>query len=344
MKLFIFIYLFVNINILLAQTDYDLIIKKGIESYEKGDYDNAISIFQEGIIKEPENDLAIYEMALAYMAKKDYKMAITYLNLAIPLNGPSQLVSYNLLGSALNMIDEEKEAIKTFKTAIDKFGYNDELCYNLGLVYFKYEDFDDALEILQEGLKLNSNHASSHFLLGEVQVKEENYDKAIFSYYYFLMLEPASKRSKLIINKLIIIMVNKFNFLNRNNESTNVIYIPNVLLHEENNDFVPFFYNEMNKNKVKKEKTTVKIVGPDNVEFIIDQTIKIFNSNKLEIDEDEEDIWNKFYRPFFNDLKNANQIETFCYFICQSTSNDAATWLNNNPEKINSFIKWLQGN
>jgi len=328
MKLFIFIYLFVNFNILLAQTDYDLIIKKGIESYEKGDYDKAISIFQECIIKEPENDLAIYEMALAYMAKKDYKMVITYTNLAIKLNGPSQLVSYNLLGSALNMIDEEKEAIETFKTAIDKFGYNDELCYNLALVHFKYKDYDDAIDILIESLTINPTHPSSHLLLGECCVLEKDFDEAILAFYYFLLLEQHTPRTIFALDNIVSIFTEIFDFLDKGNSNTKKVYV-NESLGQNNPANVLMHLLQAAKNK---KGTAVINVSSKNVEFIKDQTIKLFNSKKIKVKR-YKSIWNKFYKPFFNDLKNSEHLETFCYFICRSSSDEAVTWLKNNPEK-----------
>lgn len=335
----LFVLLFISVSNLFSQTDYDLIIKKGIKAYENGDLNKAINIFQDGIIKEPENDLAIYELALVFMAKKDYKMAITYSELAIKLNGPSQLVSYNLLGSAINMIDEEKEAINIFKTAIDKYGFDHELCYNLALVHFKYKDYDDAIDILIESLTINPTHPSSHLLLGECCVLEKDFDEAILAFYYFLLLEQHTPRTVYALDNIVTIFTEIFNFLDNGNSISKKIYV-NESLGQNNPANILMHLLQAAKNK---KETAVINVSSKNVEFIKEQTIKLFNSNKIKIKR-SKNIWNKFYKPFFNDLKNSEHLETFCYFICRSSSDEAITWLKNNPEKKESFINWLQGN
>ena len=39
-------------------------------------------------------------------------------------------------------------------------------------------------------------------------------------------------------------------------------------------------------------------------------------------------------------MKTRNYVETFCYYIHQSGSAEATTWLSQNGAKVNEFLTW----
>ena len=158
------IFILIILNIILSQTDFERVIKKGIEYHNNSEYDKAIEMYKEAIKIEPENDIAYYELAMTYFQIEDYEKAFDYGDKAIDLEGKSQLKAYNLCGSALNMMGNERKAKYYFKKGIKKFDANYELCYNLALVYFKQNDFKDAKKILQKGI--------AHGVISQEKAKE----------------------------------------------------------------------------------------------------------------------------------------------------------------------------
>src|SRR3989338_3409838 len=77
-------------------------IKTGRRAYNKGDYDAAVNSYENVLKKDPESDLANYNLGTAYYKKGDYEKAVNYLqksllseNLKIKKN------AYYNLGNAL---------------------------------------------------------------------------------------------------------------------------------------------------------------------------------------------------------------------------------------------------
>jgi len=60
--------------------------------------------------------------------------------------------------------------------------------------------------------------------------------------------------------------------------------------------------------------------------------------NKVE----NNDIWDSYYIPFFYDLSKSNNMHTYFKYITQTESENSRLWLENNPDKLDQFDKWLR--
>lgn len=71
------------------------------------------------------------------------------------------------------MGDPEK-SIKVYEKALKKVGSNYLLHYNAGVSYINLGNWEKAREHAIQGIELNPNHTSSHFLLANIENKFNN--------------------------------------------------------------------------------------------------------------------------------------------------------------------------
>lgn len=277
MKLFIYIILLINLNIMLAQTDYDLIIKKGIESYEKGDYDSSIM---------------------------------------------------------------------NFNKIIDSYPFKDELYLYIAQSYVKLENYNMAIESINLGLTNNLINPRLHSLLGNIYFEIEQKELGVLCFYYYLFINPSEKESSENFTKIIEYFARQYaiKIINENKIKPRSSFNFNQYLPTTGTNYSSADYERdlINKYIELNLETALKMIDA----YFQKESAELFSNLKLPeviLKDKKPNVINDIYIPLFIDIVQSQHLETFCYFISQSTSNDAATWLNNNPEKIKSFIIWLQG-
>lgn len=66
---------------------------------------------------------------------------------------------------------------------------------SLGVVYINEKMYRQALLVLEKAVELNSEEAITYYLLGKIYEKNEKYNEAIKAWEKFIILEPDSKRT-----------------------------------------------------------------------------------------------------------------------------------------------------
>src|SRR5690606_12096811 len=152
------------------------------------------------------------------------------------------------------------------------------------------------------------------------------------------LLEFDTPRSRYALENMRYLFVKKFSDLN--NKVGRIKYVIEGI--DELNYSTIFFalLNEASKNK--ENDSSIQLFNLSDENLYSDFTKKFFNSDILRISNRRKDIWNKLYKPFFNDLVNSPHLETYCFYICQSTSETARTWLDENPDKVQDYLIWLR--
>jgi tetratricopeptide (TPR) repeat protein len=130
---------------------------RGLNFYEKSEYDHAISEYTEAIKSDPDNDFAnasvYYYRGLAYHHKHAYDVAIRDFNRAILLN-PAKATAYYYRGVTYYHKNEYDEAIRDFNEAIFLDPIDPTAYYYRGLAYHELAkeaqaeaDFDKAKQL-----------------------------------------------------------------------------------------------------------------------------------------------------------------------------------------------------
>ena len=317
----------------IAQNTVADFVEEGIQLHDNGNYDGAIDVYNNALLVEPKSTLVNYEISLSYFMKGDYNKAIEYSNKVIESNSNHLLQAYLTKGSCLDNLGKTKQSIKLFKKGIKKFGYNYLLNYNLALNYYKLKNYKEAEWNVTKAIELNSEHVSSHLLLGYILNETNKKVQSLLSLHYFLFLEPDSKRAE----EAFTLLLNNFGGnVTKDKDKPNTINISLLL-----NDDSQFGAAELMISLLEASKSLEENVGKTDEEMFIENTKSFFTIlGELRKRKDKDIYWD-FYTPFFYKIAKSDFIETYCYYISQVGNEKSRMWLDSHPSSIEEFGKWL---
>lgn len=318
-----------------SQTKVDSLVEIGIQYHDSGQFDKAIETYKKALMINPNSAIANYEIGMTYMYSKDYKNSIKHCDIVIKLNDKYLLPAYITKASCLDNLGETKESIKLFKKGIKKFGDNHLLYYNLALNYYKSKEYDKAEKALINAINTKPNHASSHLLLGNVMINKNQKVQSLLCLHYFLFLEPNSERSKTAYYLLEKQISGNVKADKDNPNQINIYLDPDQLESEFGNAEMMLFMlgasKSLEENKDKSEE-----------ELFIENTKSFFKILGEFKKEENTGLWWDFYIPFFDNIAKSDHIDTYCYYISQSSNSKSIDWLKNNNNKLKDFGAWLK--
>jgi tetratricopeptide (TPR) repeat protein len=307
-----------------AQEAQNNFIIEGIKMYDKGDYEGALEMYKKALASNPSSVQAKYEMASTYLQLKDYNNSIKLSDKVIAANREYVDQAYILKGSALDYLLKPQEAANTYKQAIKKFPKNQLLYYNLALTSFNLKNYKETDETLQQSLKLNPLHASSHFLLGLSMVTQGKRVQGMLALYNFLLLEPKSKKSASVLETLEDEWkkgASKGKTATAKKE-TDEFYTADLML-----DVLESSKN----NEANKNKPAIVLFAENTNSFFT-----ILGESK----KDKKGFWWNFYVDYFYKLALNHHTEALCYYITQSKDAAYDEWIKDNLKTMEAFSEW----
>lgn len=319
---------------LYSQISVDSLVEVGIQYHDNGEFVQAIETYKTALEIEPNSPLVNYEIALTYMYAGDYQNAIKHSDKVIKKNDKYLLQAYLVKGSCLDYLGKTKESIKLFKKGIKKFGDDHLLYYNLGYNYYNIKEFDKAEEAFIKAINTKANHASSHLFLGYLMYEKNQRVQSLLSLHFFLLLEPNSERSQNAYNLL---QSQLSGGVEKNQEEPGKIDIflsPDQLKSE-------FGTIDMMITILEASKSLEENEGKSDDQMFIENTTSFFKILGEHKTKENTGFWWDFYVPFFYLIAESEHIDTYCYYISQSTKETAVDWLKENEKRVTDFAKWL---
>lgn len=316
-----------------AQEHPDSLVRKGIQFQQKGEYNQAIQKYQEVLRNSPQHPQAHYELALAFFSLKDYNLALNHSNAV--LNQPQnnyQKGAYLIKGSALDNLGRAEAAIQVYEEGILKFSDNYLLYYNLALSSFNSQKYEKAEKAILGSLQRNPNHASSHLLLAHLMAQTERRVQAVLGLYYFLMLEPESRRSPSAYEMLQNLLKQGPSKSRSNQVTINLAKV------DKQPDFASADLllttlsasRSLESNKYKSE-----------TELFAEHTQAFFSV--LGSTATDDNFWHKMYTHFFSDMVAGGHAKAFAYHVSRSQENyQVNQWLNGHPEDMKALVNWVR--
>ena len=163
--------------------------EKGMERYNRKDYQGAIEYFRKAIELDPKYAMPWNNMGSAYGEMGDHNKEIEYYRKAIALN-PKFAFPWNNMEETYRKLGSYDKAIECFRKAIeldpkDAYPWN-----NIGYVYDKQGNRAKALECYQKAIELDQKIAVPWNLMGLSYVGSGDYDKAVECYRKAIELAP----------------------------------------------------------------------------------------------------------------------------------------------------------
>jgi tetratricopeptide (TPR) repeat protein len=325
--------LLLSINLLGQDDKIRELVSQGTELHDQGKYDEAISKYKAALDIDMNSTMANYELSYTYMATGQYENAIKFSKKVLDQNTNNQHEAYIVLGSSLDMLGKPDKAIKAYEEGLTKFPESNLLNYNLALTLFNQKEYDKAENAAINAVLAKPTHGSSHIILSAIMQSKGERVKALLPLYYFLMLEPNSRRSTRNYNSL-------RNLLGQGVEMKSDKKINVTVPFSASKDSV-FGAAEMMVSLIEASRYTEESKGKSDMESFIETNSKFFGILG-ELKKENKGIWWELYVPKFYDLIQTKNLEAFSYYISQSANSDTInTWIANNSDKMNQFKEWI---
>ena len=329
--LFVLIGLFLTASVF-AQSDVERLVAEGTQLHDQGKYSDAIIKYKEALSIDKNSTVANYELSYTYMTMENYADAIIYSKKVIDQKSDNLAPAYCVLGTSLDMQGNPAEAIKAYEKGLKKFPKDDMLNYNLALTTFKTGDYVKAEKAAINSIMARPTHGSSHLVLANVMSAKNERVKAVLPLYYFLLLEPNSKRSLVnleFLKKLLGQGVEKSGEKNIN------INVP-----ESKNESKEWMVGELTIGMLAATKYTAENEGKTENQIFVENTKSLFSV----LDESRKKntgLWWDLYVNRFGNLVKSNNVEAFGYYILQSSnSSEVDKWIQDNLDKMKQFLEW----
>lgn len=198
---YIFTVLLVSCTLLLsAQSDKQKekaqkIGMEAIQLMDEGNYKKSITLLFKAIKLDPDRFAYRYEIGYALYSSELYDETIEWLK---PLASHPDVsdVLFQLLGNSYDEIDSPDSAIYAYQLGLEKFPNSGKLHLEPGIVEYRRENYDKAIEYWENGVRAEPDYSSNYFWLGRT-LSDSNLK--IWSLIYgelFMTLEPATNRSQ----------------------------------------------------------------------------------------------------------------------------------------------------
>lgn len=333
----IFSYLLVTLvsalNLLGQTGEVKELISQGVGLHDQGKFNEAIAKYKAALAIDSKSSLANYELAFSSFLNKQYDSAIKYSRIALEINTSNQHESYIVLGNSLDVTGKPIEAIKTYEDALKKFSKSNLLNYNLALTCYNEKDYTKAEKAAINAVMAKPDHGSSHIILATIMMETGQRIKSVLPMYYFLMLEPASKRSPdsyATLKKQLGQGVEK-------KDDKNI----NINISSSKDD--DFGAAELMLGLLAASKYTEGNEKKNDMEMFVETTNGLFSVLGELKGKKNKGLWWDFYVTKFYDLVQSKNDEAFTYYISQSINAESVNkWINANPEKMQRLTEWMK--
>jgi len=317
-----------------AQQDgVDKLIEQGVVLQGHGLYNDALTKYNQALAKDKHNLRAKYEMAYAHLQLENWDDAIYYSFEVVKEKSAYYLESCLIYGAALDYKGKSKGAIRFYKRILNENPNEYLLHYNLALVYYKVDQFEEAERHVQKAIQLNKLHMSSHLLLSSIMQVQGERLKSMLPLYYFLLFEQDSKRS-----------IDAYNQLQN-------IWTYSAM-HKGNSIAISVGLNGSNAGMSTLELGVGTIAASyimddeknelEGYKRMADQTQDLFTLMK-EVKVEDLDFFAITYIDFFNRLTHNEHEYVYSYYISNCVYKEKVlAWITENNGPFSEFMEWME--
>jgi len=161
----------------------------GIIFTRQGQYEQAITCYQQALSFEPNYIDACKNLGVVFTKQGQYEQAIACYQQALSFE-PNCLGSYNNLGAVFMKQGQYEQAITCYQQALNLNPNYIDAYNNLGAVFTEQGQYEQAIACYQQALNLNPNYIDAYNNLGAVFTEQGQYEQAIACYIQALELNP----------------------------------------------------------------------------------------------------------------------------------------------------------
>jgi tetratricopeptide (TPR) repeat protein len=168
--------------------------KEAIKLMDDGKIDESILILQE-CEKIDKNDYTYpYEIAYAYMLKKEYENAINILDKTKKYKNINSQI-YQMSGNCYSYIGKPELAIKEYEAGMKKFPNAGNLHLEKGNIFLSQEKYNEAIQNYEKGIKADPMFSSNYYRLALLYLDSNDKLSGLIYGEIFMNLERTTNRT-----------------------------------------------------------------------------------------------------------------------------------------------------
>jgi tetratricopeptide (TPR) repeat protein len=173
----------------MASESIESLCQKARQAVAQGNYEQARQIYLQGLGLRSDAPEVHYGMATVCFLLNDLHSAAYHFKEVTRLD-PLRAGAFINLGAVYNRLEQFDEAIPVLRRGIQLDNHRAEGYYNLGLVHRRKGQVDLAIEAYREATRVNPRMADAHYNLANLYLEKERYSLAIAHYRQTLELRP----------------------------------------------------------------------------------------------------------------------------------------------------------
>ncbi len=169
-------------------------INKGNKFFKEGKYEQALAAYQDALLDDPLNEVALFDLGDAYYKIKKYKEAIdAYQKVVGSQNLELSAKAFYNIGNAYFQQNKLKESIEAYKKALELNPNDRDAKYNLELARAKLKEMAKKQQTQNKQQQNKKNIEPSEFAKQLKKQAEKLVDERRYKEAYQLMLDGLKK-------------------------------------------------------------------------------------------------------------------------------------------------------
>src|SRR5260370_6474563 len=167
----------------------DNLCQKARQTVAQGNYEQARQFYLQALGLRSDMPDVHYGLATVCFLLNDLPSAAYHFKEVTRLD-PLRAGAYINLGAVYNRLEQFDDAIPVLRRGIQLDNHRGEGYYNLGLVHRRKGQIDLAIEAYREATRVNPRMADAHYNLANLYLEKEKYNLAVAHYRKTLELRP----------------------------------------------------------------------------------------------------------------------------------------------------------
>jgi tetratricopeptide (TPR) repeat protein len=153
-------------------------VKDAQDKIRERDYDGAIAILEDVLVKDPKDPNALYLIGMSFSKKQMYTEGIEALTQVVQLAPNFPPGHFELAICYQNRGDLDK-ALEYYRKTLEMDQNNPDAAYNVGLILFQQNRMDEALTFFEKAVSLKPDDPAYLEMAGRCQIHQGNLTKAV---------------------------------------------------------------------------------------------------------------------------------------------------------------------
>lgn len=284
-------------------------MQKGTQYADKGQYDEAMSEYNQIPYGNIYYENAQYEKAYVLESTKDYYGAIAILNKLLEDPGCTSLSNiYTSLGNCYDYLGQIDNSIAAYDKAIEAYPYFYHLYFNKGVTLMGANRYEEALECFKQSIFLNPGHQGSHYRYGLCNLKLGYTVPGLLALNFCNLIQTGSGYAIESLRELDAVYSNGVKLYNEDN---NITISPK---YEELNEFYSIITNVLNTTLASSKQ----FKNMSKVDHLVVKSNQIVFNN-IKVRPGSHEIEDMLYAPLFSKIMQEKKFNTLAFYQFGST-------------------------